>query len=213
MTNAVEHPTNDEHLALVLSGGGARAAYQVGVLLANGERFPDLRIPILTGVSAGAINSAYLARYCGTFGSAVSDMREEWAKLTPDRVYCVRPVDMVRAAFRWLLNFVIGRRSEPGVVQGLMDMAPLRRLPRRLHRFRRHRRERQGRPLTRCGTDYHVLHHGPDGNVCAGQPGMSRLGTVAADRDHRIPHPRPRHGVLGDPHHLPGRQDAGWVLW
>ena len=127
MTNAVEHPTTDEHLALVLSGGGARAAYQVGVLLAIGERFPELRIPILTGVSAGAINSAYLAAYCGTFGSAVRDLRAEWAKLTPDRVYCVRPVGMVRAAFRWLLNFVIGRRAEPGVVHGLMEMAPLRR--------------------------------------------------------------------------------------
>ena len=111
MTNAVEHPTTDEHLALVLSGGGARAAYQVGVLLAIGERLPELRIPILTGVSAGAINSAYLAAYCGTFGSAVRDLRAEWAQLTPDRVYCVRPVDILRAAFRWLLNVVIGRRA------------------------------------------------------------------------------------------------------
>ncbi len=68
MTNAVEHPTTDEHLALVLSGGGARAAYQVGVLLAIGERLPELRIPILTGVSAGAINSAYLARTVALLG-------------------------------------------------------------------------------------------------------------------------------------------------
>ena len=58
MTNAVEHPTTDEHLALVLSGGGARAAYQVGVLLAIGERLPELRIPIITAWSAGAINRA-----------------------------------------------------------------------------------------------------------------------------------------------------------
>ncbi len=41
------HPTTDEHLALVLSGGGARAAYQVGVLSAVAERFPDLRIDAL----------------------------------------------------------------------------------------------------------------------------------------------------------------------
>ena len=60
MTKAVEHPTTDEHLALVLSGGGARAAYQVGVLLAIGERFPELRIRILTGVSAGAINTSLM---------------------------------------------------------------------------------------------------------------------------------------------------------
>ncbi len=110
----------------MLSGGGARAAYQVGVLLAIGERFPDLRIPILTGVSAGGINSTYLAAHPGTFGSAVSDLRAEWAELTPDRVYCVRPVTIVRAALTWLLDFVIGRHAEPGVVRGLMDMAPLR---------------------------------------------------------------------------------------
>ena len=127
MTNAVERPPNEDHLALVLSGGGARAAYQIGILSAIAERFPELRIAILTGVSAGAINSAYLAAHCGTFGSAVSDLRAKWAELTPDLVYCVRPGSMVRAALRWLLYFVIGRRAEPGVVQGLMEMGPLRR--------------------------------------------------------------------------------------
>ena len=44
-------------LGLALSGGGARAAYQVGFLRFLGRRWPDLRIPILTGVSAGAINA------------------------------------------------------------------------------------------------------------------------------------------------------------
>ncbi len=100
MTSAAEHPTSDDHLALVLSGGGARAAYQLGVLSAIAERFPELRIPILTGVSAGAINSAYLAAHCGTFGSAVSDLRAKWAELTPDLVYCVRPGSTVRGARR-----------------------------------------------------------------------------------------------------------------
>ncbi len=126
MTNAVEHPTTDEHLALVLSGGGARAAYQIGVLVAVAERFPELRIPILTGVSAGAINIAYLAAHTGTFSSAVNGLRTEWAELTPDRVYRVRPVSMVRAVFHWLLDFVIGRRAEPGALRGLMESTPLR---------------------------------------------------------------------------------------
>ena len=47
-----------EQLALVLTGGGARAAYQVGVLRHLAQRWPELRIPILTGVSSGAINTA-----------------------------------------------------------------------------------------------------------------------------------------------------------
>src|SRR5689334_13278067 len=50
-------------LALVLTGGGARAAYQVGVLCAIAERAPEVQFPILTGVSAGAINAVYLAAH------------------------------------------------------------------------------------------------------------------------------------------------------
>ena len=54
-------------LALAVSGGGARAAYQVGFLQWLAEHYPDLEIPILTGISAGAINTAYLANHQGTF--------------------------------------------------------------------------------------------------------------------------------------------------
>ena len=52
-------------LALVLSGGGARAAYQLGILAGLAERLPGLEFPILTGISAGAINIAYLASHRG----------------------------------------------------------------------------------------------------------------------------------------------------
>src|SRR5436305_101041 len=49
-------------LALVLSGGGARGAYQTGVIRRLAQRFPDLRFAIVTGVSAGAINASFIAR-------------------------------------------------------------------------------------------------------------------------------------------------------
>src|SRR5947208_7232684 len=49
------------HLALVLSGGGARGAYHVGVLAGLAERLPGLEFPILSGMSVGAINTFYLA--------------------------------------------------------------------------------------------------------------------------------------------------------
>lgn len=113
-------------LALVLAGGGARAAYQVGVLSAIAERNPDLHIPILTGVSAGAINTAYLAAHQGNFTSAVSSLRREWSRLTPEQVYTVRPVSLFRSFLRWVLRSRLGRRAEAGAVQGLMDMTPLR---------------------------------------------------------------------------------------
>ena len=49
--------------ALVLAGGGARAAYEVGVLAGVAERAPGLEFPIVTGVSAGAINAVHLAAH------------------------------------------------------------------------------------------------------------------------------------------------------
>ena len=59
-------------LALVLTGGGARAAYQVGVVCAIAERAPQLTFPILTGVSAGAINAVYLAAHPGPLAAAAA---------------------------------------------------------------------------------------------------------------------------------------------
>ncbi len=58
-------------MAVVLSGGGARASYQVGVLRALTERFPSLNAPIITGVSAGDINTMALAAHQGSFRDAV----------------------------------------------------------------------------------------------------------------------------------------------
>lgn len=113
-------------LALVLSGGGARASYQVGVLSAIAERYPDLDIPILTGVSAGAINTVYLASHPGPFRQAVEGLRTEWGRLTPDRVYRIRPIHIGRALSHWVVNMVLRRGSPQPSLQGLMDMDPLR---------------------------------------------------------------------------------------
>ncbi len=54
-------PKHKRQIALVLAGGGARAAYQAGVLCYVHELAPEVHYPIITGVSAGAINAAYLA--------------------------------------------------------------------------------------------------------------------------------------------------------
>ena len=75
--NIPDTPGVDDHLALVLSGGGARAAYQVGVLVAIAEHLPQLTIPILTGVSAGSINTTHLAAHPGDFRSSVTALRSE----------------------------------------------------------------------------------------------------------------------------------------
>ncbi len=112
-------------IALVLSGGGARAAYQVGVLSAIGEQRPELDIPIHAGVSAGAINTISLAAHPGTFGASVRALKREWSRLTVEDVYRVRMSGLVRGGFRWVGQRVF-RRKGSTVVRGVFDMEPLR---------------------------------------------------------------------------------------
>jgi len=76
-------------LGLVMGGGGARAAYQVGFLCAVARRRPELRIPYLTGVSAGAINAAHLAAHHGTFGQSVEELSRLWSRLRIEDVFRV----------------------------------------------------------------------------------------------------------------------------
>ena len=112
-------------LAVVLSGGGARAAYQVGVLAAVAERLPDLTIPIITGVSAGAINATYLAGHRGALSRAVKELQGEWLRLTSDQVYRLPAAGVVKATAR-VVGRRLGLRREPGV-HGLLDVRPLAR--------------------------------------------------------------------------------------
>ncbi len=109
----------------MLSGGGARAAYQVGVLCAIAERRPHLEIPIHAGVSAGAINTITLAAHPGTFGAAARAVKKEWSRLTVEDVYRVRVSGLVRSGFRWVGQRLFHRKGST-VVRGLFDMEPLR---------------------------------------------------------------------------------------
>ncbi|MEJ2217704.1 MAG: patatin-like phospholipase family protein [Gemmatimonadota bacterium] len=113
-------------LALVLTGGGARAAYQVGLLRCLARRFPDLRMPIITGVSAGAVNAAQLASHHGTFPQAVEELAGLWNELTPERVFRVDVGSLGGGLGRWLLRLVSGGLSKAPNVEGLVDTTPLR---------------------------------------------------------------------------------------
>ncbi|MFO0980234.1 MAG: patatin-like phospholipase family protein [Planctomycetota bacterium] len=119
-------------LALMMSGGGARAAYQIGVLRALARRYPDLDVPIVTGVSAGAINAATLACRVGSFRDRVESLVEMWMQLTTDQVFRVDPHWLGRNVIRWGMRLVSG--GAPGVprVRGLLDTAPLRALLERI---------------------------------------------------------------------------------
>lgn len=113
-------------LALLLTGGGARAAYQVGLLTHLARRFPGLRIPILTGVSAGAVNVAYLAAYQGTLAEAVGELAALWGGLTPERVFRSDARSLGWNAVRWVTRLASGGLVRGPQVSGLLDTRPLR---------------------------------------------------------------------------------------
>jgi NTE family protein len=113
-------------LGLVMGGGGARAAYQVGFLRALARAVPDLEVPIITGVSAGAINAAHLASHPGTFREAVEDLAKLWESLTMEQVFRISPGRLSWNVLRWGMQLVSGGLGGPPTVRGLVDTAPLR---------------------------------------------------------------------------------------
>lgn len=116
--------------ALVLSGGGARAAYQVGVLYAIRElygRRGGNPFPILCGTSAGAINAVALATHAGDFNRAVRHIARVWRGLHAHHVYRVDPAALFGSGLRWGAALFGGWlvRQTP---RSLLDNAPLREL-------------------------------------------------------------------------------------
>jgi NTE family protein len=115
-------------LAVTLSGGGARAAYQVGVLRALARYLPGVRPVILTGESAGAINVAYLAAHPGGFPEAIEGLAGLWSRLTADQLFRIGPLSLVYNVLRWGTRLISGGVPLAPKVRGLLDTAPLRSL-------------------------------------------------------------------------------------
>ena len=124
-------PLDCSGLALVLGGGGARGAYQVGVLRAIARRYPGLSFPILTGVSAGGVNTAHIASSRGTLQTTLDDLVRLWLSLTPDQVYRVDPWTLSSNAARWGWRLFGGGLGEAERIRSLVDTAPLREFLRR----------------------------------------------------------------------------------
>lgn len=115
---------------LVLTGGGARAAYQVGVLKALAEALPrggPNPFPVVTGTSAGAINAASLACFAGDFHRGVTELERVWAGFHIEQVVRSDPWSMLRSSLHWFGTLVSG-----GVLakppRALLDNQPLREL-------------------------------------------------------------------------------------
>jgi NTE family protein len=115
-----------DDLAIVLDGGGARAAYQVGLLRAIARWYPNLRIPLITGVSAGAINAVFLATRPCAFGDAIESLVRLWSRLTVERVFRVDSRSLSSNVWHWGLGLVSGGRMVRPPLRGLLDTSPLR---------------------------------------------------------------------------------------
>lgn len=112
-------------LGLVMGGGGARAAYQVGFLRCLAHHYPELEVPIITGVSAGAINAAHLAAHHGTFRQAVDELTGLWSELTLDEVFRVDFTSLALNVLRWVFQLGTGGVGRATAVRGLVDTTPL----------------------------------------------------------------------------------------
>ncbi|MEO7361872.1 MAG: patatin-like phospholipase family protein [Gemmatimonadaceae bacterium] len=113
-------------LALVLGGGGARGAYQAGVVSAIASRCPALELPILTGISAGAISTAFLASSGKSVREAAEDLVKLWLSVASENVYRVDTSSLLLNVTRWGWRLVAGGLSDRTEHrQALVDTAPL----------------------------------------------------------------------------------------
>jgi NTE family protein len=116
-------------VGLVLTGGGARSAYQVGVLLALAELLPRSRnpFPVIVGTSAGAVAASVLAAEAHHWRRAVAGLERVWSNFRSEQVFHVDAAHMLRAGAHWVLALVSG-----GLVlappKSMLDNSPLREL-------------------------------------------------------------------------------------
>jgi NTE family protein len=113
-------------LALVLSGGGARGAYQVGVLRILAREFPEAIPDILTGVSAGGINAAFLAARQEPYQQKIDELAEMWSNLRIDEVFNVDLHNLGWRALRWGGRLLSGGKSPLPPSKSMVDTKPLR---------------------------------------------------------------------------------------
>src|SRR4051812_36857583 len=124
-----------EKTGLILTGGGARAAYQVGVLQAisqilweAGWRPARSPFDIICGTSAGAINAVALACRADNFGEGVQKLLDVWENFTVDQVYRADSLGVLRSGARWLSLLSFGwllRKWRAAPPASLLDNTPL----------------------------------------------------------------------------------------
>jgi NTE family protein len=149
------------HVGLVLTGGGARAAYQVGVLKAIAEIVGPGTFPfdVVAGISAGAINAVAVATGAEDLTAAAKRLGATWGSLTPDRIYRTGGLKLAGIGARWLRDLSAGPLLGKSGVNDLLDPSPLRALVENeipIGRMRRHLRAGRLRGVAVSATNYHT---------------------------------------------------------
>ncbi len=117
-------------IALVLPGGGARSAYQIGVLRAIAGWYPPhapVPFAVLCGTSAGAINAAVLGAHAGDFRRATKSLARVWGGFHVEQVFRTGASDMLRSGLYLFLALLSGGWLLP-MPRALLDNSPLREL-------------------------------------------------------------------------------------
>jgi len=120
----------DLRIALILPGGGARGAYQVGVLKAIAEILPRRApnpFPIISGTSAGAISAAVIASQARVFRHAVSDLERVWGHFRSHHVFRADSWTMLKSSAHWTAAIIFGGLGVANP-RSLLDNSPLREL-------------------------------------------------------------------------------------
>ncbi len=113
---------------LILPGGGARNAYQAGVLKAIAEMLPDSGknpFPVICGTSSGAINAAILASNATRFSAGVRHLNGIWENFHCGKIFHADPWSAVKSGFRWTMAFATARLGQ-SAPRALLDNSPQR---------------------------------------------------------------------------------------
>lgn len=119
----------EKRAALILTGGGARAAYQVGVLKAIAEFMPrnaHCPFPVICGTSAGALNAATLAVNAGNFRKGVQYLNSTWKNFHASQIYRTDVIGVFNNSMLWLAGVILNMIGINKLTRvSLLDNSPL----------------------------------------------------------------------------------------
>src|SRR5580704_7800461 len=112
------------NVALVLTGGGARGAYQAGFLKGIADMMPGNPFNIITGCSVGSINAAFLACQADNFQGATEKLWNMWATIKPEGIFVPRSGVFLKIALNLIAHMLFGYKKP--LATTLLDDLPLK---------------------------------------------------------------------------------------